>query len=32
MFELYIGLGITAVVLYLVAKIYSDDYQDLFKF
>ena len=32
MFELYIGLGITAVVLYFVAKIYSDDYQDFFKF
>jgi len=32
MFELYIGLGVTAIVLYVVAKIYSDDYKDFFKF
>jgi len=32
MFELYIGLGVTALVLYFVAKIYSDDYKDFFKF
>jgi hypothetical protein len=32
MFELYIGLGVTAIVLYFVAKIYSDDYKDFFKF
>ena len=25
MLELYIGLGITAVVLYFIAKMYSDD-------
>ena len=32
MFELYIGLGVTSLVLYFVAKIYSDDYKDFFKF
>ena len=32
MIELYLGLGITAVVLYFVAKMYSDDYKDFFKF
>ena len=32
MIELYLGLGITALVLYITAKIYSDDYKDFFKF
>ena len=32
MFGLYLGLAITAVVLYITAKIYSDDYKDFFKF
>ncbi len=32
MIELYIGLGITFVVLYVVGKIYADDYKDFFKF
>ena len=32
MLGLYIGLGITALALYVIAKIYSDDYKDFFKF
>ena len=27
MLELYIGLGIAAVVLYIIAKMYSDDFR-----
>ena len=30
--ELYIGLGITLVVLYIVWKDVNDDYEDFFKF
>ena len=32
MLELYIGLGITAMVLYFIAKMYSEDFKDFFKF
>ena len=32
MLGLYIGLGITFVVLYIVAKIYAYDYKDFFEF
>ncbi len=32
MIEIYLGLVITAIVLYFVAKIYADDYKDFFKF
>ncbi len=32
MLGLYLGLGITAVALYFVAKMYADDYEDFFKF
>jgi hypothetical protein len=32
MIGLYIGLGITFVVLYFVGKIYADDYKDFFEF
>ena len=32
MLGLYLGLAITAVVLYITAKIYADDYKDFFKF
>jgi len=29
---LYIGLGTTAVVLYVMYQMYKDDYEDFFKF
>ena len=32
MAELYIGLGTTAVVLYVAYQMYKDDYEDFFKF
>ncbi len=32
MAELYIGLGTTAVILYVIYQMYKDDYEDFFKF
>ena len=29
---LYIGLGTTAVILYVMYQMYKDDYEDFFKF